>query len=187
MRSSRSSPAASLSHFKITIFCSYFKAVNFQWDNGREMLCRAHIATPTAETTNPGRAQISLQRILNSSSQHPSELGITAPGSQLRMLRLAKWFLELSCSACCWAVVRPRAWTPDPVLFLVFFFFFFPHKEALIWGLTWNHTNKMCINTNPYWAMTQIAKGKVKTKQTHWWLYTVGHSCVLYTRKSFTK
>lgn len=23
------------------------------------------------------------------------------------------------------------------------------HKEAFIWGLTCNHTNKVCINTNP--------------------------------------
>lgn len=31
------------------------------------------------------------------------------------------------------------------------------------------------------------AEGKVKTEKTNWWPYTVGHSCVLFTRKSFTK
>lgn len=50
-----------------------------------------------------------------------------------------------------------------------------------------NHTNKNLYKHKSTLSQYTDSKGQSKNKETNWQLYTVGHSCVMYTRKSFTK
>lgn len=50
-----------------------------------------------------------------------------------------------------------------------------------------NHTNKKAYKHKSTLSHNTDSKGQSENKETNGQLYTVGHNCVMYTRKSFTK